>query len=200
MRIFTFLFIAQISWQFAVAQLSADSIIADNQRYRATLNAEFTNPEESPLTDEDLADFRELPFYPIVTNFCVIATFERVEAEPFEMTTTTERKPVYKVFGRATFILGSDTLVLHIYQNLKLIEREEYRDYLFLPFTDLTNGEDTYPGGRYIDLRIPDGDTIIIDFNKAYNPYCAYNYKYSCPIPPKENAMDVRIEAGVKYH
>ena len=62
----------------------------------------------------------------------------------------------------------------------------------------MTNGEETYGGGRYIDLTIPKGDVLIIDFNKAYSPLCAYSYKYSCPIPPAENDLKLRIEAGVK--
>ena len=71
-------------------------------------------------------------------------------------------------------------------------------DHLFLPFTDNTNGVETYGGGRYIDLKIPAGNTINIDFNKAYNPYCAYSDKYSCPIPPPENHLDIEIKAGIK--
>ena len=72
---------------------------------------------------------------------------------------------------------------------------------MFLPFTDAGNGDESYGGGRYIELRIPEKDTIIIDFNKAYNPYCAYNHKYSCPIPPIENNIPIEIKAGVKkYH
>ncbi len=200
MRISLFILIAQFSWTFLSAQISADSIIVDNEQYRATLNAEFADPEESPLTEEGLAEFSGLPFYPIDTNFYIVAHFELIESEPFEMKTTTSRRPVYKVFGRATFVLDGDTIMLNIYQNQKLIEREEYRDYLFLPFTDLSNGEGSYPGGRYIDLRIPAGDSIVIDFNKSYNPYCAYNYKYSCPIPPPENHINKAITAGVMYH
>ena len=69
---------------------------------------------------------------------------------------------------------------------------------MFLPFSDETNGIESYGGGRYIDLRIPEGNTLIIDFNSAYNPYCAYNDKYSCPIVPRENYLRTRIEAGVK--
>ena len=76
----------------------------------------------------------------------------------------------------------------------------EYKDYLFLPFTDLTNGTVTYGGGRYIGLRIPkSGNKIIIDFNQAYNPFCAYSGNYSCPIVPEENNLDVQVKAGVKY-
>ena len=114
------------------------------------------------------------------------------------MKTTTSRLPTYEVFGVATFVLDGKELQLNIYQSHRLRETEEYKDYLFLPFTDLTNGEETYGGGRFIDLEIPKGDYITIDFNKSYNPYCAYNKKYSCPIPPKENDLDVRILAGIK--
>jgi uncharacterized protein (DUF1684 family) len=90
---------------------------------------------------------------------------------------------------------------LAIYQNVDLVNTAGYEDYLFIPFKDLTNGEDTYGGGRYLDLKIPEGETILIDFNRAYNPYCAYNHNYSCPIPPFENHLKVKIEAGVKkYH
>jgi uncharacterized protein (DUF1684 family) len=78
------------------------------------------------------------------------------------------------------------------------MQESDYRDYLFLPFIDQTNGEETYGGGRYVDLRIPEGDTLIIDFNKAYNPYCAYNKKYSCPLVPAVNELKTSVTAGVK--
>ena len=80
-----------------------------------------------------------------------------------------------------------------------LMKTQEYKDYLFFPFTDLTNGEESYSGGRYIDLHIPEGEEIVIDFNKAYNPYCAYASGFSCPIVPKENHLSLRITAGIKY-
>lgn len=77
----------------------------------------------------------------------------------------------------------------------------QYKDYLFFPFTDTTNGNETYDGGRYIDLRIPaSGNEIIIDFNKAYNPFCAYSAGYSCPIVPAENNLDIPITVGVRYY
>jgi uncharacterized protein (DUF1684 family) len=78
---------------------------------------------------------------------------------------------------------------------------EHYAKYLFLPFGDQTNAISTYGSGRFLDLTIPDGDTLIIDFNKAYNPLCAYgNPKYSCPIPPKENQIPIKIPAGMKNY
>ena len=83
-------------------------------------------------------------------------------------------------------------------RNIDLSKKPGYANYLFVPITDLTNGEETYGGGRYIDLRGPLGKVVELDFNKAYNPYCAYGGKYSCPIPPIENHLGLRIEAGVK--
>ena len=114
------------------------------------------------------------------------------------METTTDRLPEYVQYGVLKFTLRGEEYELKIYQNINLIEREGYEDYLFLPFLDDTNGEESYGGGRYIEARIPEGDTMEIDFNKAYNPYCAYNEKYSCPIVPRENYLPLKVEAGVK--
>ena len=69
---------------------------------------------------------------------------------------------------------------------------------LFLPFTDQTNGKELYGGGRYMDVEIPLSDAIILDFNKAYNPYCACSDRYSCPIPPQENDLQIPILLGEK--
>ena len=114
------------------------------------------------------------------------------------MPTSTDRKALERVYGIAYFTIGTGNYQLEIYQNLDLLDQEGYEDYLFLPFTDNTNGETTYAGGRYIDLSIPSGDSLLIDFNKAYNPYCVYNKKYSCPIVPEVNYIDTDINAGVK--
>ena len=120
------------------------------------------------------------------------------KAVPFLMPTTTERKSEEVVYGIAKFLLNGKNHELEIYQNSELILEEGYEDYLFLPFTDMTNGTETYGGGRYLDLRIPEGDTIVLNFNKAYNPYCVYNKKYSCPLVPRQNYLKTRVEAGVK--
>ena len=85
-----------------------------------------------------------------------------------------------------------------MYQAAPEPDSEAESDYLFLPFLDATNGIETYGGGRYIDLSIPQGNQLTIDFNTAYNPYCAYNEKYSCPIVPRENYLPLKINAGVK--
>ncbi len=168
--------------------------------WQAQQNAEFANPKESPLTKRALRKFDSLPFFPPDENFRIVAQFIRADsAQPFQMKTTTSRLPLYGKYGDAQFEINGQEFVLPIYQSYRLKAMEEFKDHLFLPFTDLTNGVETYGGGRFMDVSIPLGDTIVLDFNRCYNPYCAYNSRYSCPIPPAENHIDFRIAAGTKY-
>lgn len=167
--------------------------------FQDELNSEFAIKEKSPLTDEDRKVFESLDFFPANADFFVIADFKRTKKEkPFKMKTTTDRLPEYVKYGELTFTLAAKNFKLNVYQNKELSKRKGFEDHLFLPFSDLTSGKETYIGGRYIDVKIPKGDTMVIDFNTAYNPYCAYNYKYSCPIVPLENDLDIEIKAGVK--
>ncbi len=167
-------------------------------KFQNKLNKDFSSNEDSPLTEEDLKSFTKLDFFVIDTAFRVTAKLKfHTDSKPFKMATTTDRLPVYKLYATASFTLQGKAFQLEIYQNEKLTLSPEYEDHLFLPFTDNTNGETSYGGGRYIDLNIPEGDQIIIDFNQSYNPYCAYNHKYSCPIPPEVNHVDTEVKAGV---
>ena len=167
--------------------------------FQEEMNLKFKNDESSPLKANHRKTFKALEFFPIDTTYIVTAQFVRTPDEiPFYMPTTTERLPEYVKYGELYFNLKGKDLKLNIYQNKELILQKEYEDYLFLPFTDLTNGVTTYGGGRYLDLRVPEGNLIEINFNQAYNPYCAYNEKYSCPIPPPENDLYIEIEVGVK--
>jgi len=182
---------------FGFAQQKFDRLAAEN--FQKELNAEYADKEKSPLTEEDRPAFKGHAFFPIDEKYFVIAEFVRTENEkPFAMKTSTARLPMYEKYGELHFNLGGKPLKLNVYRSLDLIKQDEYKDYLFLPFSDLTNGEETYIGGRYNDLKIPQGNTIAIDFNQAYNPYCAYNHKYSCPAVPQENVLDIAIRAGVK--
>jgi len=182
-----------------VYNVNAQTIEASVE-FQETLNKEYADAETSPLTPKALKKFKGLEFFPVSKRYIVTAKFERVQnAEPFKMATTTDREPIYQLYGVATFEIDGKTYTLNIYQSHKLREMEEYKNHLFLPFTDLTCGVESYGGGRFIDLEIPEGDEIIIDFNQAYNPYCAYNHKYSCPIPPAENDLKVEIRAGVRH-
>lgn len=186
----------QVQGKMAVVESSS---LEDIVQFQKKMNEEFKDPETSPLPDRFRKDFTTLDFYKPDTTYRVTAKFTRTpEALPFLMPTTTERQTEEVVYGVVTFILNGRNHKLEVYQNQELMQQEKYRDYLFLPFADLTNGEETYGGGRYLDLTIPDGDSILLDFNRAYNPYCAYNPKYSCPLVPKQNRLDIEILAGVK--
>jgi len=177
---------------------SNEEYYKDLTAYRKEINIMFSDSTTSPLPKEDLLHFKGLEFFPVDPAYSIEADFQITPgSETFKMPMSKERIVWYRKYGVAKFTLKGKEFSLAVYQNQDLVKKEGYEDYLFLPFKDLTNGIETYGGGRYIDLRIPDGDKILIDFNKAYNPYCAYNYKYSCPIPPDENHLQVEIKAGV---
>ena len=173
--------------------------VLDETPFQKKMNAEYKDASKSPLKKKDLKVFKSLDFFPFDSTFIVEASLKRTpDTEWFNMKTTTDRLSKERVFGFLSFELQGQSFKLNVYQGEELMEEEGFKDYLFLPFIDNTNGTSTYAGGRYIDLRIPDGDTIEIDFNSAYNPYCAYNEKYSCPIVPRTNALDININAGIK--
>ncbi|WBL21448.1 DUF1684 domain-containing protein [Zunongwangia sp. HRR-M8] len=173
------------------------------KEFQEQLNEEYLNPKESPLSEEERLAFKGHKFYDIDASFIVEAAFVRTALEsPFRMQTSSDRRPMYVKYADLYFTLKGKELKLAVYQSQTLKEDPKYFDYLFLPFTDDTNGKGSYAGGRYIDLKIPKEGTkkIILDFNKAYNPYCAYSGGYSCPVPPAENHLDLKISAGVKAY
>ena len=173
-------------------------ILGDTE-WQKGMNADYKDATKSPLKEKDRKEFKGLDFYKFDSTFVVTAKLIRTPDEkPFKMKTTTDRLPNYVKYGIVEFQLEGKSHKLDIFQNLDILEDEGYEDYLFLPFLDNTNGEGSYSGGRYVEGRIPEGDAIIIDFNTAYNPYCAYNDKYSCPIVPRANYVDAYIKAGVK--
>ncbi len=174
------------------------SLIGETE-FQKKMNSEFKDASISPLKKKDLKKFEGLDFFKYDSVFVVKAILKRTpESEFFKMRTTTDRVSEERVFGVVTFNLNGENFNLNIYQGKENMETIGLEDYLFLPFIDDTNGVTTYGGGRYIDLRIPEGDTMVIDFNSAYNPYCAYNEKYSCPIVPRENYLATEVKAGVK--
>jgi uncharacterized protein (DUF1684 family) len=140
-----------------------------------------------------------LRFYPLDPAYRVIARFEKYADSPwFPMATSGRTPQTQRKYGLLTFKVHDTLVHLTIYQSQALMQKATTRDYLFIPFTDATSGIDSYGAGRYIDCVINDivGDRLVLDFNKAYNPYCAYTTGYNCPIPPRENDLPVTIRAG----
>tara|TARA_B100000131_G_scaffold267500_1_gene265850 strand:+ start:1759 stop:2352 length:594 start_codon:yes stop_codon:yes gene_type:complete len=164
--------------------------------FQREINDFFKDASVSPLKKRDLKNFRGLDFFTYDSTYLVTAKLTKTPKEkPFMMLTTTDMVVEYIKYGTVSFELLNNLYSLDIYKNL---EDPNERDNLFLPFLDDTNGNESYGGGRYINLSIPQGDNLIIDFNSAFNPYCVYDEKYSCPIVPRENYLPLEIKAGVK--
>ena len=170
------------------------------QHYRDSIDAEFADSATSILTEEDRLNFHGLNYFDIDENYKVNVKFKKkIFRRAFEMPTSTDRLPIYKPYGTITFIIDGKEVTLTVYENVGLSKKKEYENYLFCPFKDATCPKESYGGGRYLDVDKRDlKNNPIIDFNKSYNPYCAYNDRYSCPIPPKENRLNIEIKAGVK--
>ena len=163
--------------------------------FQREINDFFKDASVSPLKKRDLKNFRGLDFFTYDSTYLVTAKLTKTPKEkPFMMLTTTDMVVEYIKYGTVSFELLDNQYSLDIYKNL---EDPNERDNLFLPFLDDTNGNESYGGGRYINLDIPQVDNLIIDFNSAFNPYCVYDEKYSCPIVPAENYLPLEIKAGV---
>lgn len=149
------------------------------------------------------ADTAHIRFYPVHAALRVKAKVELLQDQPvFKLATSSGKTKEARKYALLRFKLKGKTCSLYAYQLLGLMSKEETARHLFLPFTDLSSGGESYGGGRYIDLEIDDiqaDQTVTIDFNKAYNPYCAFTTGYNCPVPPRENALPVSIKAGERY-
>ena len=157
-------------------------------------NAYFQDPNTSPLRPKEKKKFNGLDFFTPDSKYQVNAFFrESVTKDTIQMKTNTGSVTSEIRYGNLFFELNNRQCVLPVYREVGAED-----DYVFLPFTDLTNGDLTYGGGRYLDFTFPLKETVLIDFNKAYNPYCAYNPKYSCPLVPSVNHLDIAIIAGEK--
>jgi uncharacterized protein (DUF1684 family) len=160
--------------------------------------AELIDSTSGVLNSEEIKSFQGISYFEVDSNFRISATFEKSKGKKFQMPTSTTRLPWYRRFGYVYFDYNGVKDTLTVYQNLELKYDRAFKDYLFIPFRDATNKVNTYGGGRYVDTSIPNESQIILDFNLAYNPYCAYSYRYSCPIPPEENTLSFPITAGEK--
>ncbi len=167
------------------------------EHHRDSINHHFANPETSILDSALIPTFDHLPFFEMDSTFRVKAIFKKAKKRrTIVMKTSTDRMAEYLVYGSILFELKGEKCKLTVYRNKAHTTHPIYKDYLFLPFTDLSTGEESYGTGRYLDLRISDLDDLTIDFNYCYAPYCAYSDRYSCPVPPSNNHINVKILAG----
>lgn len=146
-------------------------------------------------------DKKYLRFFEVDSLYRIEATFERIkDSIGFTMKTSGAVTKHYYKYGKLSFMLRNLPLHLTIYQSKDLLSNEKYKDYLLIAFTDLTTGDASYGSGRYLDFILGDiqNSSLTIDFNKAYNPYCAYATGFNCPLPPKDNNLAISIMAGEK--
>lgn len=177
-------------------QTNSEQYIETLLEERADRDNEYRDTALSPLNPDSIATFQGLNYFPIDTAFNIKARFTKELGEVFTMPTSSGKLKEFRQYGIASFWVAGITCQLHVYQNMKLLENEEYEDYVFVPFTDNTTGVECYGGGRYIETTLPEGDYIMLDFNRCFNPYCHYGDGWNCPIPPAENVLNVAIVAG----
>ncbi|MEO7537233.1 MAG: DUF1684 domain-containing protein [Ferruginibacter sp.] len=184
-----------IIFSIAVNQVTAQVAYTNSLK---AFRTKYINTHEV-VKGKDKQYFR---FFAIDSAYRVNARFERIhDTIGFTMKTSAGTTQHYFKYGKAVFDLKGNTHQLFIYQSKALIYTS-YKEYLFIPFTDSTTGDQSYGSGRYIDLLIPEikNNSVTIDFNKAYNPYCAYATGFHCPLPPKENSLSIAIIAGEKVY
>ena len=192
MKIFIGLILLFLALPSIGQQLYADSI----KSFRIEKQEDVLGTSKV-LKPEEKEKIVSLSFFQPDSTLVKTVTFTKDKGRPFEMPTSTDRLPRYRRMGYIHFEHEVKKHQLTLYKNLDLVT-PEYKDYYFLPFKDLTAPNETYGAGRYIELytNIKKQKEFIVDFNTAFNPYCVYSYRYSCPITPKENHLNFRIEAG----
>jgi len=157
----------------------------------------FKNHLRSPLTPNEKATFKRLPYYPFDPDYVFYGPIDRtilhINNPRYYATFLTNKgtNKRYIRYGNFRFKLKGKSRTIEVYKSI-------LSDSLFIPFKDSTNGKETYGGGRYIDAEILPGYQMVLDFNMAYNPSCAYNEKFVCVLPSKENTLDIEIRAGEK--
>ncbi|RDC55755.1 DUF1684 domain-containing protein [Pedobacter chinensis] len=169
-------------------------------KHRENYKQDFIKDSYAPLKENDL---QNLHFYDADSTYKVLADIEILKNEKiFKMPTYDGTSKEFYRYAKIKFTLNGKPITMTLYKSIALASNPAYKDLLFLPFTDETNNKETYGGGRYIDLSSKAilNHKIEVDFNKAYNPYCAYSDGYRCPVPPEENDLQLEIMAGEKLY
>jgi uncharacterized protein len=191
------LFITVVIATNTFSQFQSDSSILNHRKEHIELLLDSTS---GYLTSEEIHHFKIPEYFEISDSLQVIANFKKDKGKWENLPTSGERTNRARRYGYVHFKYKDSLYQLSVYQIYSLMGDPETKNYLFLPFRDQTNNVTTYGGGRFLDLHIPqEGQFILIDFNLAYNPYCAYSHRYSCTLPPAENTLPISIFAGEKY-
>lgn len=189
--------IAGIYYSFTGSETS-EGYIAKIEQLRKEKDNSMREGDDSPFGDS--ITFTQLKYFPPDAKYRIDAKLTEIDQKKaLALPTSDGKQKTYLEYAYAEFTLdGVDNKLLI----LEIMDMGPYRGTLFLAFADKTSANETYGAGRYLDVKkVPGAKSITLDFNEAYNPYCAYNDNYSCPFPPKENILTVEIKAGEKtYH
>lgn len=177
--------------------LSDDNYLIPLKKEREEKDLSFRGRTNSPFEEAERRAFKNLVYYEPNLDYRVRVRLEDIEPkDTVHMPMTNGSTEAYLRYALANFELNGEPQRLTLYKKIK-----EEKEELFVPFTDKTNGFDTYGGGRYLDVPFQEGARMVtLDFNRAYSPFCAYNPDYVCPVPPKENRLTVAVEAGEKSY
>jgi len=184
----------------AAAGVPREEMKPEEQRaldWRKERDAFFKNHQRSPLLPSEKRHFKGLRYYPFDRKYVLSGRIERfvfdINNPKYYATFLTNKgtNKRYLSYGKFRFTLDGKQYAIEIYKSI-------LSDYLFIPFKDKTNGKETYEGGRYLDAEVLADYQMVLDFNMAYNPSCAYNEKFVCVVPPRENMLNIEIRAGEK--
>lgn len=188
-----------LSSVFCLYGQNTDSLMKEVLAFQAAENEHYLNKETSPLPKKERKHFDGHDFYEIDMNYVVNAAFDLIEdPDTIIMKTSAGTDKVFCRYAILSFELHGEKCQLVAYQNVKQVQIVGQENALFIPFKDATSGEESYGGGRYLDVINPDSGILSLNFNLAYNPYCAYTSGWFCPIPPAENTIKVAVKAGAK--
>jgi uncharacterized protein len=161
--------------------------------WRAEKDRFMRESPDSPIIEAQRPSFPDLPYYPTNVEYRVPAALKVAPAgDVIEMPTSTGQRRKMRRIGALEFTLKGELLKLTAFADAS----DQTLQRLFVPFSDRTNGTETYPGGRYLDLDRTATGLYDLDFNRAYSPFCHFNPAYDCPVPPRENRLPIPIRAG----
>jgi len=202
-RLFYILFLAILANFTSCKFESTDAYVQQIKRERFSKDSMFKVSDQSPFDIKGRRELVELEYYEPDSTYRVTATlnlFEHPDSFKMQVTNNSRDQDYFKL-GYISFPLKGHNCKLNVFQSARMMADPQYKNDLFCPFTDKSNGNGTHEGGRFLEVTlVPGSNKVIADFNNCYNPYCAYNSGYTCPIPPSGNHLDLKVEAGEKEY